>query len=97
MKGKLTREFCDSVRYVEGSTKSQQYGDGNGLALRVTPANKMWRFYYEFQGMRRSMSFGSYDMVPLDEARAECDQAREDIKNGLDPFEARFERMKAER
>ena len=97
MKGKLTKEFCDSVRYVEGSSKSQQYGDGKGLALRVTSMNKMWRFYYEFQGMRRSMSLGSYDVVPLDEARAERDQAREDIRNGLDPFEARIERMKAER
>ena len=95
MKGKLTREFCDSVRYVEGSTKRQQYGDGNGLVLRVTPANKLWRIYYEFQGMRRSMSLGSCDIVPLEKARAERDQALEDIKNGLDPLEARIERMES--
>ena len=43
------------------------------------------------------MSLGSYDMVSLDEARAESEQAREDIRNGLDPFGARTARMQAER
>ena len=43
------------------------------------------------------MSLGSYDAVPLDEARAERDLAREDIKKGLDPLEVRFARIKEER
>ncbi len=46
--GNLTKEFCDSVKYIENSTKSQQYGDGNGLALTVSRRNKIWRVSYVY-------------------------------------------------
>lgn len=40
---------------------------------------------YRFEGKRKTLSFGSYPVVSLKEARARRDDAKAKIANGIDP------------
>lgn len=51
--------------------------------------SKGWRFRFRFAGKARLMSFGSYDLVSLAEAREKRDIARKQVANGIDPVEER--------
>jgi len=64
--------------------------DGQGLSLLINPdGSKGWRFRFRFAGKARLMSFGSYDLVSLAEAREKRDTARKQVANGIDPVEER--------
>lgn len=64
--------------------------DGQGLSLLINPdGSKGWRFRFRFAGKVRLMSFGSYDLVSLAEAREKRDTARKQVANGIDPVEER--------
>ena len=90
---KLTKDFCDSVKFIKNSTKRQQYSDGYGLILRLTIQNKSWFVKYDYLGVHRIMSIGSYSQMSLDEARKECTKIQMDAECGLDPFEMRIKRL----
>lgn len=61
-----------------------------GLSLLINPdGSKGWRFRFRFAGKARLMSFGSYDLVSLAEAREKRDTARKQVANGIDPVEER--------
>ncbi|HGX5888570.1 TPA: tyrosine-type recombinase/integrase [Escherichia coli] len=64
--------------------------DGQGLSLLINPdGSKGWRFRFRFAGKARLMSFGSYDLVSLAEAREKRDTARKQVANGIDPVAER--------
>ncbi len=64
--------------------------DGHGLSLLIKPdGSKGWRFRFRFAGKARLMSFGSYELVSLAEAREKRDTARKQVANGIDPVEER--------
>jgi len=64
--------------------------DGLGLALLINPdGSKAWRFRYRFNDKAKLMSFGSYSLVSLAEAREKRDVARKQVANSIDPVEER--------
>ena len=70
--------------------KKTRITDGGGLFLMVTAAGgKYWGMAYRMPGVRRELSFGTYPKVSLKEARQMRDRAREMIRNGIDPRDAR--------
>ncbi len=65
--------------------------DGNGrLYLYVTPqGSKLWRMNYRspIDSKQKTMSFGAFPEVSIDDAQQARDRARRMLKTGLDPME----------
>lgn len=78
------------IRRAKAQDKPFTLSDGQGLSLLINPdGSKGWRFRYRFAGKARLMSFGSYSLVSLAEAREKRDRARKQVANGIDPVEER--------
>lgn len=61
-----------------------------GLFLLVNPnGGKWWRFAYSFGGKEKLLSFGTFPLVALPEARQRRDEARKLVAAGVDPSEHR--------
>jgi integrase len=88
-----------TVKQVAKLTEPGRYGDGRGLYLQVTPAGvRSWLLRYERDdpragrtGKRRErwMGLGPVADFTLDEARERARKARQLLKDGVDPLEAR--------
>lgn len=82
------------VRQAKPRTKPYKLPRENGLYLLVNPdGGKWWRFSYTFAGKEKLLSFGQYPEISLRGARLRRDDARRQIRDGVDPSAAR----KAER
>ena len=78
------------IKSAKPQDKPDTLNDGQGLSLLINPdGSKGWRFRFRFAGKARLMSFGSYDLVSLAEAREKRDTARKQVANGIDPVEER--------
>lgn len=94
MAGKL------NARRVETLKEPGRYSDGGNLYLFITPnGGKRWTFFYRFGGRRREMGLGSAgpNGVSLAQARDLAAHARQVIREGKDPIDAKREVEKAER
>lgn len=68
--------------------------DGGGLYFVAEPLrSSWWRFDYRFGGKQKSLSFGTYPEVSLQDARVKREDIRRQIAAGIDPGQQR----KAER
>jgi integrase len=67
-------------------------GGTPGLYLYVTPTAASWILRYSFAGRRRDMGLGSRAEVGLAEARERAAAARRQLRDGIDPLEAKRER-----
>ncbi|MFN3354044.1 MAG: tyrosine-type recombinase/integrase [Brevundimonas sp.] len=66
------------------------HADGLGLYVRVEETgNRRWVFVFHRGGRRRELGLGSAETVPLADARRMAADAREQIRQGLDPIAAR--------
>lgn len=78
------------IKRAKPQDKPYTRNDGHGLSLLIKPdGSKGWRFRFRFAGKARLMSFGSYELVSLAEAREKRDTARKQVANGIDPVEER--------
>ncbi|MEH5096372.1 tyrosine-type recombinase/integrase [Atlantibacter hermannii] len=85
------------IKRAKPQDKPYTLNDGQGLSLLINPdGSKGWRFRFRFAGKARLMSFGSYDLVSLAEARERRDTARKQVANGIDPVEERKARKLAQ-
>jgi integrase len=64
--------------------------DGGGLYVLVQPSGtRLWRVAYRFQGKQKTLALGSYPTVSLAKAREGRDAAKNLLRVGVDPGEAR--------
>ena len=71
-------------------TKRTRLTDGDGLYLIINPnGSKWWRFDYQFDGKRKTLSMGVYPIINLSKARETRDKARELLANGINPSDLR--------
>lgn len=64
--------------------------DSGGLYLEVVPTGgKLWRWKYRYAGKEKRLALGSYPVVTLAQARRARDDARDQLKTGLDPVAAK--------
>jgi len=75
------------VKNAKATGKLFRLPDGEGLFLEVTPTGKKhWRYRYSFNGKESMCSLGQYDDVTLQDARAERDRLRKDLRvRGVNP------------
>ncbi len=63
------------IKRAQPKEKAYSLSDGLGLALLIEPnGTKGWRFRYRFDNKARLMSFGSYPLITLSEAREARDK-----------------------
>ena len=82
------------VRNAKPREKPYKLSGGKGLYLYVTPAGgRLWRLKYRHGGKEKLLTLGVYGVeqgqIGLKEARALTDQARNLLREGVDPGEAR--------
>ncbi len=59
---------------------------GLGLYLEITPAGgKYWRLKYRFGGIEKRIAIGVYPEISLKRARELAEDARQKLRNGIDP------------
>lgn len=67
-------------------TKRARLNDGDSLYLIINPnGSKWWRFDYQFDGKRKTLSMGVYPIINLRTARENRDKARDLLANGINP------------
>ena len=82
------------IKALKANSKDKKYFDGGGLFLLVKSSGaKLWRFKYKkpISNKETLLSFGKYPEVSLQQARKQRDEARELIKQGIDPQEHKAE------
>ncbi|WP_233842186.1 tyrosine-type recombinase/integrase [Dyella sp. 2HG41-7] len=74
------------IRNSKPQSKPYKKADGLGLTLLVQPdGSKLWRFRYRFAGKEQMLSLGQWPEVSLAEAREARDDARMQLRGGLNP------------
>jgi integrase len=74
------------IRNAKPQDKPYKLTDGGGLYLLIHPSGgKRWRWKYYIHGKEKLLAIGVYPDVTIAEARKKRDEARELLKDGLDP------------
>lgn len=76
------------IKALKATSKDKKYFDGGGLFLLVKSTGvKLWRFKYKkpISHKETLLSFGKYPETSLQQVRKQRDEARELIKQGIDP------------
>lgn len=75
-----------AVRAAGPKDKPYKVADGGGLLLHVsTTGHKTWRLKYRFDGKEQLLTFGAYPYVSLAEAREMRNEAKKQLRTGVDP------------
>ena len=75
---------------VRALTSPGRYGDGDGLYLLVrSPTRRSWLLRFMLKGRTREMGLGGADVISLADARLAAQQARKQLRDGVDPVSAR--------
>lgn len=76
------------IRGIKATDKVQKVYDERGLLLHVSPTGaKSWRFKYRFKLKEKQLTLGMYPEVSLQAARDKREEARKQLREGIDPSE----------
>lgn len=80
-----------TIRNIKAGDTRKRLSDGAGLYLLlfVKGGAHGWRFDYSLQGVRKTISLGTYPDTGLSLARKKADEARRLVSEGKDPSEER--------
>jgi Arm DNA-binding domain len=74
------------IRALKAQDRIYKRADERGLYIEVRPGgSKLWRFKYRHLGKNKRIALGSYPEVGLAEARRRRDEARQQLRDGIDP------------
>ena len=78
------------LRNAKPSDRPYKMADGGGLYMEVRPTGKkLWRYRYRIAGKENIYAIGEYPRVTLSAARAERDEAKDAVRQGLHPAHLR--------
>ena len=83
------RLTAQQVKNLAPGSRPQKFFDGQGLYLYLTKTGKYWRYKYRFAGKEKTLALGVYPDITLKKARADHQDARKQIRDGIDPSEVR--------
>ncbi len=84
------------VRNAKPEGKPYKLTDGNGLHLHVSQkGKKTWRYRYRIDGKESIFVLGEFPVMSLMEARSARRDARELVKQGINPSQARKQEVKS--
>src|SRR5450755_33811 len=80
-----------TIKAIKAGDPRSRLNDGDGLCLLlfVKGGSHSWRFDYTFDGRRKTLSFGTYPDTTLSLAKRKADEARQLVRDGIDPSAAR--------
>jgi hypothetical protein len=79
----LTDTIIDTAK---ATTKPFKLQDGKGMYLLIMPnGSKYFRLDYRLDGKRQTLALGVYPEISLEAARANRDNAKQQIKDGIKP------------
>ncbi len=74
------------IRNAKAKDKPYKLPKESGLTLLVNPdGSKYWRLSYSYGGKEKTLSLGTYPLIPLTRARQRRDEARRLVAEGVDP------------
>lgn len=74
------------LRNLKPGSRAYKRADERGLYIEVRPGgSKLWRLKYRHAGKEKRLALGVYPEVGLAEARRKRDEARQQIRDGIDP------------
>ena len=80
----------DIIVELNATGKARKIADGGGLHIYLSPSGgKHWRLSYRYNGKQKLLSFGSYPLVSLADARSKKDVAKKLLANGIYPGEVK--------
>lgn len=75
-----------AITNAAAKDKPYKLTDGDGLHLLVRPnGSKLWRMRYRFNGQENMLSFGSFPIISIVNARAKRDETRALLASGMNP------------
>src|SRR5258706_3566915 len=78
------------IRALKAQDRVYKRTDERGLYLEVHPSgSKLWRLKYAHLGKDKRIALGRYPEVGLAEARRKRDEARQKLREGVDPLAER--------
>lgn len=81
-----------NIQGLQPKTKPYKVGVGGSMFLQVMPNGaKYWRFSYRFEGKQKTLAVGTYPEIYQQEAESIRDEAKELLKQGIDPADIRRE------
>jgi integrase len=88
--GKHTLNKLSATSVKSKASEIGYHPDGGNLYFRVSKSlTTSWAFIFTVAGKSREMGLGPYPDVSLAEARERAAEARRQLRDGLDPIEAR--------
>lgn len=87
-----------TIRNAKPKDKPYKLADGGGLYIEIAPSGgKLWRLKYRYAGKEKRLSFGSYPIVTLADARTRREAAKKKLADDIDPGEVkRIEKQRRE-
>ncbi|MEQ8301334.1 MAG: tyrosine-type recombinase/integrase [Hyphomonas sp.] len=74
------------IEDFEPREQSYKRSDGHALYIFIRPnGSKLWRMNYHFEGKQKTLSFGSYPVVTIEEARDLRTKAKRLLRQDIDP------------
>lgn len=79
-----------AIKRAKPQARPRKLADCFGLYLLINPnGSRWWRFRYRFRGKENLLSMGTYPATSLASARERCEAARQLLRAGIDPSQAR--------
>ena len=76
-----------AIESTKPKDKPYKFPDFESLYLYITPSGtKSWRFDYQFNGKRKTLTIGKYPHITSQEARNEKELARQLLAHGKAPI-----------
>ena len=85
-------------RHAKPKEKAYRVTDTEGLYLDIMPTGKkIWRLRYYFFGKEKLLTIGPYPSISLSEARKKREQAKDSLRDGIDPSQQKQDQKKLAR
>jgi PHD/YefM family antitoxin component YafN of YafNO toxin-antitoxin module len=78
------------IRNAKSREKAYKMYDSGGLYVEIAKSGgKLWRMKYSYAGKEKLLSFGSYPIVSLSDARQKRDEAKRLLSKDADPSDVK--------